>query len=73
MSLHELQESLGHQLPSSTQRYAKITPKKLMKSYSDGAVSAELCEQVKRTEKISRVTIATRFHKGARFEWHLDG
>jgi hypothetical protein len=35
MSLYELQEWLGHRLPSSTQRYAKITPMKLMKSYSD--------------------------------------
>jgi hypothetical protein len=35
MSLYELQEWLGHRLPSSTQRYAKITPTKLMKSYSD--------------------------------------
>jgi hypothetical protein len=35
MSLFELQEWLGHRLPSSTQRYAKITPAKLMKSYSD--------------------------------------
>lgn len=31
----DLQEWLGHRLPSSTQRYAKITPTKLMKSYSD--------------------------------------
>src|SRR5260370_13955151 len=35
MSLVELQEWLGHRMPSSTQRYAKITPTKLMKSYSD--------------------------------------
>ncbi len=35
MSLFELQEWLGHRLPSSTQRYAKITPTQLMKSYSD--------------------------------------
>lgn len=35
MNLYELQEWLGHRLPSSTQRYAKITPTKLMKSYSD--------------------------------------
>jgi len=35
MSLFELQEGLGHRMPSSTQRYAKITPTKLMKSYSD--------------------------------------
>ena len=35
MSLFELQEWLGHRMPSSTQRYAKITPTKLMKSYSD--------------------------------------
>jgi hypothetical protein len=35
MSLFELQEWLGHRLPSSTQRYAKITPTKLVKSYSD--------------------------------------
>jgi len=35
MSLFGLQEWLGHRLPSSTQRYAKITPTKLMKSYSD--------------------------------------
>jgi hypothetical protein len=28
-------EWLGHRLPSSTQRYAKITPTKLTKSYSD--------------------------------------
>jgi len=35
MSLFELQEWLGHRLPSSTQRYAKIMPTKLMKSYSD--------------------------------------
>ncbi len=35
MSLFELQEWLGHRLPSSTQRYAKITPTKLLKSYSD--------------------------------------
>ena len=35
MSLFELQDWLGHRLPSSTQRYAKITPTKLMKSYTD--------------------------------------
>ena len=35
MSLFELQEWLGHRMPSSTQRYAKITPTKLMKSYAD--------------------------------------
>lgn len=35
MSLYELQEWLGHRLPSSTQRYAKITPTKLMRSYLD--------------------------------------
>jgi len=35
MSLFELQEWLGHRMPSSTQRYAKIMPTKLMKSYSD--------------------------------------
>jgi hypothetical protein len=35
MSLFELQEWLGHRMPSSTQRYARITPTKLMKSYSD--------------------------------------
>src|SRR5260221_12530413 len=34
MSLFELQEWLGHRLPSSTQRYAKITLTKLVKSYS---------------------------------------
>jgi len=33
--LFELQEWLGYRLPSSTQRYAKITPTKLVKSYSD--------------------------------------
>ena len=35
MSLFALQEWLGLRLPSSTQRYAKITPTKLVKSYSD--------------------------------------
>jgi integrase len=40
MSLFELQEWLGHRLPSSTQRYAKITPTKLMKSYSDAGYFA---------------------------------
>ena len=35
MSLYELQEWLGHRMLSSTQRYAKITPTKLMKSYAD--------------------------------------
>jgi hypothetical protein len=33
MSLFELQEWLGHRMPCSTQRYAKVT--KLMKSYAD--------------------------------------
>src|SRR2546428_13514914 len=35
MSLFELQEWLGHRMPSSPQRYAKITPTKLMKTNSD--------------------------------------
>lgn len=35
MSFYELQEWLGHRMLSSTQRYAKITPTKLMKSYAD--------------------------------------
>jgi len=35
MTLFELQEWLGHRDPSSTQHYAKITPTKLAKSYSD--------------------------------------
>jgi hypothetical protein len=35
MSLFELQEWLGHRSPASTQHYAKITPKKLAKSYRD--------------------------------------
>jgi hypothetical protein len=35
MSLFELQEWLGHRCPSSTQHYAKITPTKLAKAYSD--------------------------------------
>ncbi len=35
MSLFELQEWLGHSSPSATQHYAKITPTKLAKSYSD--------------------------------------
>lgn len=33
MSLFEVQEWLGHKHPSSTQRYAKINPSKLTKSY----------------------------------------
>lgn len=40
MSLFELQEWLGHRLPSSTQRYAKITPTKPMKSYTDAGYFA---------------------------------
>jgi integrase len=40
MSLFELQEWLGHRMPLSTQRYAKITPTKLMKSYSDAGYFA---------------------------------
>jgi hypothetical protein len=35
MSLFELQEWLGHRSPASTQHYAKITPKRLAKSYRD--------------------------------------
>lgn len=35
MSLYEPQEWLGHRMLSSTQRYVKITPTKLMKSYAD--------------------------------------
>jgi hypothetical protein len=35
MTLFELQEWLGHRCPSSTKHYAKITPTKLAKSYSD--------------------------------------
>jgi integrase len=35
VSLFELREWLGHRMLSSTQRYAKITPTKLMKSYAD--------------------------------------
>ena len=40
MTLFELQEWLGHRLPSSTQRYVKITPTKLMKSYTDAGYFA---------------------------------
>ncbi len=35
MTLFELQEWLGRRCPSSTKHYAKITPTKLAKSYSD--------------------------------------
>jgi len=35
MTLFELQEWLGHATPTATQHYAKITPTKLAKSYSD--------------------------------------
>jgi integrase len=35
MSLFELQEWLGHRSPETTQHYAKITPTRLAKSYSD--------------------------------------
>ena len=35
MSLFELQEWLGHRSPEATQYYAKITPTRLAKSYSD--------------------------------------
>ncbi|MGA9774245.1 MAG: tyrosine-type recombinase/integrase [Blastocatellia bacterium] len=35
MTLFELQEWLGHSSPSATQHYARITPTKLAKSYSD--------------------------------------
>ena len=35
MTLFELQEWLGHASPTATQHYAKITPTKLAKSYSD--------------------------------------
>jgi integrase len=35
MTLFELQEWLGHATPAATQHYAKITPTKLAKSYSD--------------------------------------
>ena len=35
MSLFELQEWLGHRSPASTQHYAKLTPKRLAKSYRD--------------------------------------
>jgi integrase len=35
MSLAELQQWLGHSSPSSTQHYAKITPTKLARAYSD--------------------------------------
>lgn len=35
MSLFELQEWLGHRSPHTTQYYAKITPTKLAKSYTD--------------------------------------
>jgi hypothetical protein len=36
-----------------------------------GAVSAELCEQVKRNRKNQSRHDHHRFHNGARFEWHL--
>jgi hypothetical protein len=35
VTLFELQEWLGHETPTATQHYAKITPTKLAKSYSD--------------------------------------
>jgi integrase len=35
MTLFELQEWLGHATPTATQHYAKITPTKLAKCYSD--------------------------------------
>jgi len=35
MSLYELQEWLGHSSVATTQYYAKITPTRLLKSYSE--------------------------------------
>ncbi len=40
MTLFELQEWLGHATPTATQHYAKITPTKLAKSYSDAGYFA---------------------------------
>jgi hypothetical protein len=40
MTLFELQECLGHATPTATQHYAKITPTKLAKSYSDAGYFA---------------------------------
>ena len=40
MTLFELQEWLGHATPRATQHYAKITPTKLAKSYSDAGYFA---------------------------------
>jgi hypothetical protein len=40
MTLFELQEWLGHATPTATQHYAKITPTKLAKAYSDAGYFA---------------------------------
>lgn len=40
MGLFELQQFLGHASPASTQRYLRITPTKLAKSYSDAGYFA---------------------------------
>jgi hypothetical protein len=40
MTLFELQEWLGHATPTATQHYAKITPTRLAKSYSDAGYFA---------------------------------
>jgi hypothetical protein len=40
MGLFELQQFLGHSSPASTQRYLRITPTKLAKSYSDAGYFA---------------------------------
>jgi site-specific recombinase XerC len=40
MALFELQEWLGHTTLTATQHYAKITPTKLAKSYSDAGYFA---------------------------------
>ncbi len=40
MTLFKLQEWLGHAIPTATQHYAKITPTKLAKSYSDAGYFA---------------------------------
>jgi len=41
MGLFELQQFLGHASPASTQRYLRITPTKLAKSYSDAGYFAQ--------------------------------
>jgi DNA-binding transcriptional regulator GbsR (MarR family) len=38
MTLFELREWLGHSRPAATQRYAKLTPIKLAKSYADAGL-----------------------------------